>query len=179
MDWQGRDDGRNADPDWQTDWQRGHEIGSLIVVGLALVSRRQHSLVWLGDAGCSGALPRVVLIILNYVRTCGPSTRIYFLQVFRGDMPRWPPGRLLNIYLKWRALRSYLEAKRLGRVGSTRVAKVVHHPRQFNEGFTSSESLWRFAIHLQYHRSLQDIDEPGCWMGVATGSTSSRDVGNP
>ena len=31
-----RDD-RNADPDWQADWQRGHEIGSLIVVGLALV----------------------------------------------------------------------------------------------------------------------------------------------
>jgi len=33
MDWQSRDDDRNADPDWQ----RGHEIGLLIVVGLALV----------------------------------------------------------------------------------------------------------------------------------------------
>ena len=63
-------------------------------------------------------------------------------------------GRLLNVCLKWRALRSYLEAKRLGRVGSTRVAKVVHHPRQFSEGFASFESLWRFAIHLQCHRSL-------------------------
>ena len=61
------------------------------------------------------------------------------------------PGRLLNVCLKWRALRSYLESKRLGRVASTRVAKVVHHPRQFSEGFASSESLWRFAIHLQYH----------------------------
>ena len=37
MDWQSRDDDRNADPDWQADWQRGHEIGLLIVVGLALV----------------------------------------------------------------------------------------------------------------------------------------------
>ncbi len=36
MDWQSRGD-RNADPDWQADWQRGHEIGALIVVGLALV----------------------------------------------------------------------------------------------------------------------------------------------
>ena len=34
---EGRDDGRNADPDWQANWQRGHEIGLLIVVGLALV----------------------------------------------------------------------------------------------------------------------------------------------
>jgi hypothetical protein len=38
MDWQSRDDDRNADPDWQADWHRGHEIGSLIVVGLALVT---------------------------------------------------------------------------------------------------------------------------------------------
>ena len=37
MDWQSRDDGRSADPDWQANWQRGHEIGLLIVVGLALV----------------------------------------------------------------------------------------------------------------------------------------------
>jgi hypothetical protein len=37
MDWQSRDDDRNADPDWQADWHRGHEIGSLIVVGIALV----------------------------------------------------------------------------------------------------------------------------------------------
>ena len=37
MDWQSRDDDRNADPDWQADWQRGHEIGLLVVVGLALV----------------------------------------------------------------------------------------------------------------------------------------------
>jgi hypothetical protein len=37
MDWQSRDDDRNADPDWQGDWQRGHEIGLLIVGGLALV----------------------------------------------------------------------------------------------------------------------------------------------
>jgi hypothetical protein len=36
MDWQSRDD-RNADLEWQVDWQRGHEIGALIVVGLALV----------------------------------------------------------------------------------------------------------------------------------------------
>jgi len=36
MDWQSWDD-RNDDPDWQADWQRGHEIGALIVVGLALV----------------------------------------------------------------------------------------------------------------------------------------------
>ena len=36
MDWQSRNDHRNADPDWQADWQRGHEIGLLIVVGLAL-----------------------------------------------------------------------------------------------------------------------------------------------
>jgi hypothetical protein len=33
MDWQSLDDARNADPDWQADWHRGHEIGSLIVVG--------------------------------------------------------------------------------------------------------------------------------------------------
>jgi hypothetical protein len=85
----------------------------------------------------------------------------------------------LNICLKWRPLRSYLEAKRLGRVASTRVAKVVRHPWQFSEGFARFESLGKFVIHLQYHRSLQDIDKPGCWMGVATGSTSSRDVGNP
>jgi hypothetical protein len=37
MDWQSWDDDRNADQDWQADWQCGHEIGSLIVVGLALV----------------------------------------------------------------------------------------------------------------------------------------------
>jgi hypothetical protein len=37
MDWQSREDDRNADPDWQADWQRGHEIGLLIVGGLALV----------------------------------------------------------------------------------------------------------------------------------------------
>jgi hypothetical protein len=37
MDWQSRDDDRNADLDWQGDWQRGHEIGLLIVGGLALV----------------------------------------------------------------------------------------------------------------------------------------------
>jgi hypothetical protein len=37
MDWQSRDDDRNSDPDWQADWQRGCEIGLLIVVGLALV----------------------------------------------------------------------------------------------------------------------------------------------
>ena len=37
MDLQSRDDDRNADPNWQADWQRGHEIGLLIVVGLALV----------------------------------------------------------------------------------------------------------------------------------------------
>jgi hypothetical protein len=37
MDWQSRDDDRNADQDWHADWHRGHEIGSLIVVGLALV----------------------------------------------------------------------------------------------------------------------------------------------
>jgi hypothetical protein len=43
MDWS--QDDRNADPDWH----RGHEIGSLIVVGL-------------GDAGCGRALPRVALI---------------------------------------------------------------------------------------------------------------------
>ena len=36
MDRQSWDD-RNDDPDWQADWQRGHEIGALIVVGLALV----------------------------------------------------------------------------------------------------------------------------------------------
>ncbi|MFZ0019301.1 MAG: hypothetical protein WAL10_18390 [Acetobacteraceae bacterium] len=36
MDWS--QDDRNADPDWQADWRRGHEIGSLIVVGLALVT---------------------------------------------------------------------------------------------------------------------------------------------
>jgi hypothetical protein len=35
MDWQSPD---NADPDWQTDWQCGHEIGLLIVVGLALMT---------------------------------------------------------------------------------------------------------------------------------------------
>jgi hypothetical protein len=35
MDWS-RDD-RNDDPAWQADWQRGHEIGALILVGLALV----------------------------------------------------------------------------------------------------------------------------------------------
>jgi hypothetical protein len=34
MDWQSWDDDRNADPDWQADWQRGHEVGSLIIVGL-------------------------------------------------------------------------------------------------------------------------------------------------
>ena len=38
MDWKGQDDSGNADPDWQADWHRGHEIGSLIVVGLALVT---------------------------------------------------------------------------------------------------------------------------------------------
>jgi hypothetical protein len=38
MDWQSRDNDRHADPDWQADWQRGHEIGSLIVVRLALVT---------------------------------------------------------------------------------------------------------------------------------------------
>jgi hypothetical protein len=32
IDWQSWDD--IADPDWQADWQRGHEIGSPIVVGL-------------------------------------------------------------------------------------------------------------------------------------------------
>jgi hypothetical protein len=37
MDWHGRDDGRNADRDWQANWQCGHEVGSLIVGGLALV----------------------------------------------------------------------------------------------------------------------------------------------
>jgi hypothetical protein len=37
MDWQSRDDDRNADPDWQADWHRGQTIGLLIVVGLALV----------------------------------------------------------------------------------------------------------------------------------------------
>ena len=37
MDWQRRDDGRNADLDWHADWQRGHEIGLLIIGGLALV----------------------------------------------------------------------------------------------------------------------------------------------
>jgi hypothetical protein len=34
IDWQSWDDDRNADPDWQADWQRGHEVGSLIIVGL-------------------------------------------------------------------------------------------------------------------------------------------------
>jgi hypothetical protein len=37
MDWQSGDDDRNADPGWQADWQRGHEIGWLIVVGLAFL----------------------------------------------------------------------------------------------------------------------------------------------
>jgi hypothetical protein len=37
MDWQSRDDDRNADPGWQADWQRGHEIGWLIVVELAFL----------------------------------------------------------------------------------------------------------------------------------------------
>ena len=37
MDWQSRDDDRNADPDWQADWHCGREIGLLIAVGLALV----------------------------------------------------------------------------------------------------------------------------------------------
>jgi hypothetical protein len=36
MDWQSRDDDRNADPDWQADWHHGHEIGLLIVLGLAV-----------------------------------------------------------------------------------------------------------------------------------------------
>ena len=36
MDWQSRDDDRNADPDWQTDLQHGHEIGLLIVLGLTV-----------------------------------------------------------------------------------------------------------------------------------------------
>jgi hypothetical protein len=37
MDWQSWDHDRNGDPDWQADWQRGHEIGALIICGVALV----------------------------------------------------------------------------------------------------------------------------------------------
>ena len=44
-------------------------------------------------------------------------------------MPHNPFLPLLNVCLKRRALRSYLEAKRLCWVASTRIAKVVHHPR--------------------------------------------------
>ena len=40
MDWQSRDGDRNADPDWQADWRRGHEIGLLIIGGLAWLIAR-------------------------------------------------------------------------------------------------------------------------------------------
>jgi hypothetical protein len=73
MDWQSRDDDRNADPDWQADWHCGHEIGSLIVRRARLGDRPQRSLVCLGDAGCSGALPGVALIIA--IMTGGPMSK--------------------------------------------------------------------------------------------------------
>ena len=61
MDWQSRDDDRNADPDWQADWQCGHEIGLLIVGGLALVKAIVSALLGAWETPIVAALYKSLL----------------------------------------------------------------------------------------------------------------------
>ena len=37
IDWQSRDDDRDADPNWEADWHQGTAIGLLVIVGLAMM----------------------------------------------------------------------------------------------------------------------------------------------
>ena len=89
MDWQSRDHDRNADPDWQADWRRGHEIGLLIIGGLALVIARGLKMRRLDDCLPSRMtwkperMPQSApLLPLSYVRLSFPPSRTVSLAEY-------------------------------------------------------------------------------------------------
>lgn len=72
-----------------------------------------------------------------------------------------------------------METQRFGRRSGACISKIMHFARRFREALARHEGVGWFAIHLQYDRALQHIDEPRCRMNMATRSTAGGDVRDP